>query len=209
MWPFTPNDLVLFQGDSITDAGRSREDDSQMGAGYASLLAAWLSAQWPQGGLRFLNRGISGDRACDLEARWTRDCIDLQPDWVSILIGINDTWRRYDSGTPSDIGAFEQTYERLLTRVRDESAARVIILEPFVAPVTPEQDTWREDLDPRIQAVRRVARTFGAFYVPLDGLFAAASVHRGPSFWASDGVHPTPAGHALIAQHWLRTLQTG
>ncbi len=125
------------------------------------------------------------------------------------MIGINDTWRRYDSGVSSDIDAFERTYERLLQRVRQETSARVILMEPFVAPVTADQLNWREDLDPRIQAVRRVARAFGAYYVPLDGMFAAASAHREPAFWASDGVHPTAAGHALIAQQWLRTLQSG
>lgn len=207
--PLQPGARVLFHGDSITDAGRSRENDALLGGGYANLIAAWLSARHPGHGLTFLNRGIGGHRIYDLEERWTRDCVDLQPDWVSILIGINDTWRRYDSGKPSPIPEFEACYRRLLDRVKGETSARVILLEPFVLPTPPDRVAWREDLDPRIAAVRRVAADYGTLYVPLDGIFAAAAAQRPASFWAHDGVHPSQAGHALIAQAWIRAVEEG
>jgi len=202
-----PQARVLFQGDSITDAGRSREDDNWMGAGYAQMIAAWLTARYPARQLSFINRGIGGNRIYDLETRWTDDCIRLQPDWVSILIGINDTWRRYDSNVPSPIVEFEACYRRLLERVKTETHARIIILEPFVLPVPADRERWRDDLDPRIDAIRRVSRDFQALYIPLDGLFAAASTQQPPVNWANDGVHPTMAGHALISQAWIKALE--
>jgi len=200
------NALVLLQGDSITDGGRNYADGNDLGTGYAMLVAAWFSAAYPEKRVRFISRGIGGNRAHDLQARWQRDCLDLRPAWVSILIGVNDTWRRYDSNDPTPIEAFERDYRAILTAVHGRPRARLIICEPFLLPVPDDRITWREDLDPKIAAVRRLARDFDAIYVPLDGLFAAAAVRREPTFWLSDGVHPTPAGHALIAQAWLRAV---
>lgn len=200
------NQTVLFQGDSITDAGRSRDHDGDLGRGYASLVAAWFGMLHPERHVRFLNRGISGNRVRDLRERWQVDCLDLQPDWVSILIGINDTWRRYDSGDSTSTEAYAETYAEILTMIRENTDARVILLEPFVLPHPEDRLTWREDLDPKIAAVRRLAREFQALYIPLDGLFAAAAARREAAFWAADGVHPTPSGHALIAQAWLQTI---
>ncbi|HEY3378450.1 MAG TPA: SGNH/GDSL hydrolase family protein [Armatimonadota bacterium] len=202
----TPDARILFQGDSITDAGRSREDDTQLGSGYPALIAAWLAAQCPARRLTVLNRGISGDRIYDLEARWQEDCLSLCPDVLSILIGINDTWRNFDSNTPSPVSEFEACYRRLLDQARAQTGATLVLLEPFVLPTSPDRVTWRSDLDGRIAAVRRVARDYRAIYIPLDGLFAAASAQRDLTVWAADGVHPTPAGHALIAQAWINTM---
>jgi lysophospholipase L1-like esterase len=199
-------DVVLFQGDSITDAGRNRASMTDLGFGYAALAAAWFAALYPDKQVTFLNRGISGNRVIDLRGRWQEDCLDLKPTWVSILIGINDTWRRYDSGDMTHSTDYETNYRAILESVRDTSA-RLILLEPFVLPVPADRAGWREDLDPKIDAVRRLARGFNALYVPLDGLFAAAAAQRAPAFWAEDGVHPSLAGHALIAQAWLRAVQ--
>jgi lysophospholipase L1-like esterase len=101
---------------------------------------------------------------------------------------------------------FEACYRRLLDRVKKETSARLLILEPFLLPTPPDRIAWREDLDPRIAAVRRVACDYAALYLPLDGIFAAAATQRPANFWTADGVHPTQAGHALIAQHWLRAV---
>lgn len=208
MTPFiSDKQTVLFQGDSITDAGRDRTADISLGGGYANMVAAWFSARYPAAQVRFLNRGIGGNRARDLRQRWQADCIDLKPDWVSILIGINDTWRRYDSGDPTSAEAYETDYRFILEMTRRELDARLILCEPFVLPVPADREAWREDLDPRITVVRKLAREFDALYVPLDGIFAAAATQREPAFWAHDGVHPSPGGHALIAQAWLRTVQ--
>ena len=203
-----PGARILFQGDSITDAGRSRDNDALLGAGYANLIAAWLSARYPGRELTFLNRGVSGNRVYDLEERWTRDCIDLHPDWVSILIGINDTWRRYDSGKLSPIEEFEACYRRLLDRVKAETSARVILLEPFVLPTPPDRVAWREDptrASPRFAASPRITgRSTCRWMASLP-----RRLRRPAAFWAADGVHPTQAGHALIAQAWIRAVEEG
>jgi len=199
--------VVLFQGDSITDAGRSYEDNSQLGGGYAGMAAAWLSALHPDMEIEFLNRGISGNRVKDLKSRWQTDCIDLSPTWVSIMIGINDTWRRFDSNDPTSAEAYEDDYCWILNNLRENLDAGIIILEPFVLPVPDDRRGWRADLDPKIDAARRLARQFDAVYVPLDGIFAEAATRREASFWAADGVHPSPAGHALIAQSWLKAVR--
>jgi len=198
--------VVLFQGDSITDWGRSRQDDSQLGSGYVYIAAAVFSAMYPERGVRFLNRGISGNRACDLKGRWTEDCITLKPHWVSIMIGINDTWRAFDSKDPTSTESFEADYRHILTRTRDELGAKLILCEPFLLPHPADRKAWRVDLDPRIYVVRSLAREFGAILVPLDGIFAEASLRRECAYWAPDGVHPTPAGCALIALSWLKAV---
>src|SRR5699024_5477088 len=137
-----------------------------------------------------------GNRVVDLRQRWQVDALDLKPDWVSIMIGINDTWRRYDSGQATSADDYEQHYRAILEQTRDHGA-RIIILEPFVLPYPDDRNDWREDLDPKIAVARRLAREFAALFVPLDGVFAAAAVQRPMEFWAFDGVHPSHAGHAL------------
>ncbi|HEX8465728.1 MAG TPA: GDSL-type esterase/lipase family protein, partial [Abditibacterium sp.] len=138
----------------------------------------------------------------DLEARLDRDVLAIQPDLVSILIGINDTWRRYDSGVESNLDEFTASYRRVLEKLR-AAETEIVLLEPFLLPVPADRRAWRNDLNPKIDAIRDLAREFETIYVPLDGIFAAASARREAAFWLPDGVHPSPAGHALIAKAWL------
>jgi len=201
------NAVVLFQGDSITDTGRNREDGNDLGRGYAYLASAWFSAAHPDLNVRFVNRGMGGNTVRDLRARWQADCLDLKPSWVSVMVGINDAAGRYAHNRVIPVEEFEGTYRELLTEAREASGARFVLLEPFVLPTDADRVRWREDLDPKIEAVRRLAREFDAVYVPLDGIFARASAIFEPSFWAADGVHPSPAGHALIAQAWLESVK--
>ncbi|MEC0230767.1 SGNH/GDSL hydrolase family protein [Paenibacillus alba] len=199
------DDVVLFQGDSITDAGRIRDNGQDLGKGYALMAAAQFSASYPEKQVQFLNRGISGNRVVDLEQRWQEDCLDLKPNLVSIYIGINDTWRRYDRNDPTSTEAYEKGYRNILTQTA-ETGAKLVLIEPFVLPVPEDRKLWREDLDPKITVVRELAREFGARLVCLDGLFAQASTRADSSFWAPDGVHPSPAGHALVAKAWLQAV---
>jgi len=153
----------------------------------------------------FLNRGISGNRLVDLEGRWDADCLDLKPTWLSILIGINDVWRRYDSNDATSCDDYTDGYRRILQRAV-EAGIKLIICEPFVLPYPADRATWREDLDPKIHAARDLAAEFHAIYVPFDGLFAAAATRACAPTWAGDGVHPTQSGHALMADAWLRAV---
>ncbi|BBH24214.1 lipase [Paenibacillus baekrokdamisoli] len=199
--------VVLFQGDSITDAGRNRDNGADLGPGYVNLIASLFANKHDDKGVSFLNRGVSGDRVVDLERRWQADCLDLKPTWVSIYIGINDTWRRYDSNNPLSVEDYTNTYRKLIQQTKNQLNAKFILVEPFVLPVNEQQKTWREDLDPKIQAVRELANEFKTLYVPLDGLFAAAATKTGPEYWAPDGVHPSAAGNALIANAWLQAVK--
>lgn len=200
------NSLILFQGDSITDAGRIREEPNNLGAGYPLMIAGWVRALYPEMNITFLNRGISGNRVVDLKARWREDCLDLKPDLVSIMIGINDCWRRYDSNIPMSTEVFAENYREILEQTKNTLTADIVLCEPFLLPVLEGQDKWREDLDPKIQAIRKLAREFQTILIPYDGIFAEASTRQKPSYWLYDGVHPTEAGHALIARAWLRTV---
>lgn len=202
-------DRVLLIGDSITDGGRDRSDPASLGHGYAMIVAALAGARRPDLALTFLNRGIGGDTARDLRARWETDALELAPTVVSVLVGINDTWRRYDSGRATTADAYEEDYRAVLQSARDRLDARFVLVEPFVVPVQDAQHGWREDLDPRIAVVRRLAAEFRAALVPADGLFAQASVRTRPDAWAYDGVHPTPAGHGLLARAWLDAVEIG
>ena len=199
------NDHILFYGDSITDAGRDRNNRENLGFGYAALVAARLQALYPESNLHFTNRGIGGNRIYDLEERLEADVLAAQPTLVSILIGINDTWRFYDKKLESPIADFQASYRRILQKISG-TGSRLVILEPFLLPVPEGQRDWRADLDPRIQSIRELAREFGTGYIPLDGIFAQAATRQKMDYWLPDGVHPSLAGHALIAEHWIELL---
>ncbi|MFG2054403.1 SGNH/GDSL hydrolase family protein [Micromonospora sp. NPDC048930] len=194
---------VLFIGDSITDAGRDRTCGDDLGTGYAMMAGAWFTARHPRHRVGFLNRGVSGDRVRDLRARWESDCLALTPNVVSILIGVNDMWRRYDRDDPTSAADFARDYRHILESTR-RLGARIVLVEPFLVPLDDEQRRWREDLDPKVDVVRRLAAEFDATLVAVDELFQAAGVDE--RVWTRDGVHPTPFGHALIAQAWLRAV---
>jgi lysophospholipase L1-like esterase len=196
-------DRILFTGDSITDCGRDRNNPASLGSGYASLAAAHLQARLASPGLKIFNRGISGNRVVDLLKRFDDDLLALQPTVVSILIGINDTWRRYDRNDVTGADAFEKDYRLLLEKIRLNLSARIVLLEPFLLHVPADRFAWREDLNPKIDVTRKLAVEFSAELLPLDGLFAQAATQAPAAYWAEDGVHPTAAGHALIAETWL------
>lgn len=197
---------ILFQGDSITDAGRDKSDPHHLGGGYPKFAAELIRGRFPGKDFEFLNLGISGDRSRDLLARWQADCIDWQPDVVSILIGINDTWRAFDSNSPTSAQAYEDNVRRLLEDIKAHTKAKILMMEPFLLQNSPDKDAWREDLNPKIMAARRLAREYADAYLPLDGLFATASVRQEPAYWAGDGVHPSEAGARFIAEYYAGAI---
>lgn len=199
--------VVLFQGDSITDSARHRYNINDLGLGYAMMSTSFYQANHPKKNIKFINKGISGDRITDLKQRWTKDCIKLNPDVVSIFIGINDCWRRYDSGEITSAEEFKEDYRFILKELKEKTSAKIILIEPFLLPVPEDRKKWREDLDPKINVVRELAREFQTDFVPLDAIFAQAAIAKEPEFWAPDGVHPSPAGHALIAREWLKVFE--
>lgn len=200
------NAVVLFQGDSITDWGRDRNDARSLGHGYPLIAASLFGHKYPEKNVKFLNRGIGGDRVVDLQRRWQEDCLDLHPTWLSIYVGINDTWRRYADNEATSADEYYEGYRKLILRAKESLDPKLVLIEPFVLPYPADRKQWREDLDPKIGAVRELAREFKTLYVPLDGLFTAVSTQTELTYWAEDGVHPTAAGHALIAEAWLKAV---
>jgi lysophospholipase L1-like esterase len=198
--------VVLFQGDSITDCGRVRSDGTNLGGGYPAVIASLWRNLFPGSGLKFLNRGVSGDRAKNLLERYDADFKALKPDLVSILIGINDTWRRYDSNDPTSAEQYEENYRTLLKRLKNDlPRAAIIIIEPFLLNSDPAKALWREDLDPKIQAARRLAKEFADIFIPMDGIFTRYAVEGiREAEMSADGVHPAPRGHSIIAAEWLK-----
>jgi len=219
--------VVVFQGDSITDAGRNRDSAGPnaagaLGNGYPLLVAsAVLAARPPSGGglggvggpaglggLRFYNRGISGNKVPDLQQRWTADTIDLHPDVLSILIGVNDFWHKLDHGYNGTVQDYEQQYTALLDETRRLlPRVHLIVLEPFVLRTGAVDARWFPEFDQRRAAATRVATHARATFVPLQSIFNQRARTAPPEYWAADGVHPTPAGHAVIAEHWRRAAR--
>jgi len=200
----TDNDLtVLFIGDSVTDCGRRDDPDRGLGDGYVRLVdEAFVAGGTPA---NIVNRGISGNRVRDLVKRWEKDALALKPTLLSVMIGVNDTWRRYDENDPTTVEAFEADYRSLLEALPGRDAMALVLMEPFLLPVTAGKATWREDLDPKIAVVRALAEEFGAILVPTDEYLNDIDVPL--TEIAADGVHPTELGHQLIARLWLDTIE--
>lgn len=206
----TSNSRILFQGDSITDAGRDRSraaanDATAMGNGYAYMAMARLLADHPRLGLRVFNRGISGDRVPDLVERWSADCVALEPDVLSIMIGINDLWHRMEGRYSGSVRDYEEGYRALLhdTRARLPAVA-LVICEPFALECGAVTERWHPELEQRRAVAAELATEVGAAFVPFQSVFDRAIANgTAPQYWAEDGVHPTPQGHQLMADAWL------
>ena len=210
---FSKDDVILFQGDSITDAGRNREEQlpnhaRSFGMGYAYILASGLLKQMPEKQLTLYNRGISGNKVYQLADRWQEDCLDLKPDLLSILIGVNDYWHmrngRYD-GTPE---VYEKDYRALLNRTRSELPdIKLVICEPFVLTGTSAVDeSWLEPFKPYQDIAAKIAGEFNAVWIPFQQAFSTAAQTAPSVYWTHDGVHPSMAGCQLMAETWLNAL---
>jgi lysophospholipase L1-like esterase len=221
LWPSSRHNLVrdhgiiLFQGDSITDAGRSREkaslanEQSALGSGYAWLAAAALLVDRPNGALKIYNRGISGHKVFQLAERWQADCLDLKPNVLSILIGVNDLWHSLDGKYQGTVEIYERDYRALLERTQKNlPGVRLVVCEPFVLRCGAVNEKWFPEFDRYRAAARRVAGAYHATFVPFQLMFNEAVRYAPPAHWASDGVHPTMTGASLMAHTWLRIVGT-
>ncbi|MFJ1759446.1 SGNH/GDSL hydrolase family protein [Amycolatopsis sp. NPDC088138] len=219
-----PDSTVMFTGDSITDLWRPDGADR---CGYPALVAGEWCFRHPGRPLTWLNTGHAGDKVQDLEARWQADVLDARPDVVSILVGTNDNaWHTLDPrGRVISADEFAAGYNRLLAPLAN-TGTQVVLIEPFLLPVHgvieagvhhdgkprgvrigPDQRAdWRATLDPKIQAVRELAAAYDAHLLDADRLFTTLARTTEPEHWSADGVHPTPAGHAALAEAWLRLV---
>ena len=205
--------VVLFQGDSVTDNGRNRNaaganNAGALGNGYPLMVAAGVMRDDPHSPWQFFNRGVSGNKIPDLVARWDADALALKPDVLSLLIGINDYWHTKTLGYKGTTAEFESGLGALLARTKSAlPSVRLVVMEPFVLKIGAVDDGWFPAFDERRAIVARVASNAGATFVALQSTFDRVAKATGAGHWAADGVHPTPAGHALIAQRWLETVK--
>jgi lysophospholipase L1-like esterase len=201
---------VLFQGDSITDAGRDRNQtgpNGGLGGGYPLFIAGASLSKRPCAGLSFLNRGISGNRIVDLYARWKSDCLNLHPDFLSILVGVNDTWHEQQFQNGVEPARFEQIYRLLLEWTRRERPRlRLILCEPFVLPCGHVTSEWTREMKIRQEIVRQLAADFDACFVPFQSMFDQCRNEAPAEYWARDGVHPTLPGHLRMAELWQKSV---
>jgi lysophospholipase L1-like esterase len=208
---------ILFQGDSITDAGRSREADSVVGHGYPVLVKAWLGYEYPEQ-YRFLNRGIGGNRVVDLYARMKEDILNLKPDYMSILIGVNDVWHELKRGQGVDAEKYEKIYSMLIEEVLEALPdIKIMILEPFVLEASatqsteenPQQwETFSAEVRKRAGKAKAVAEKYGLTFVPLQEKFDEVAKNTANDYWLVDGVHPDAMGHEVIKREWLKAFES-
>lgn len=199
--------VILFQGDSITDAGRKQEvlkanDSKALGTGYPAMLAGLLLAAHPERGLQVHNRGISGNKVPDLAARWQEDAVDLKPAVLSILVGINDLWHTVAFGSryKGTIADYENGLRALIERsIKEIPGVRIVLCEPFTLRKWPEFDPYRA-------AANKIAAEMKLTHVPFQQVFDQAAKAAPGEFWLWDGIHPTAAGHALMAQTWRQAV---
>ena len=202
---------ILFQGDSITDGGRMKDYEHdlnhQMGHGYAYIVNSTLGAKYPERNLKFINKGISGNRVGDLYARWIEDAMNIKPDILSILVGINDCEQLRYYGKGSDAVRFEKIYRILIEdTLQSKPDIKLVLMEPFGLPVGERKDNFREMYDMLKgyqQATKRIAEDYGAIFVPLQDKFFELSEKHSADYWCWDGIHPTVCGHGIIADMWM------
>lgn len=202
----------LFQGDSITDGNRSRNNDWNhvMGHGYQYIVASKLWYDFPGKGFHFFNRGISGNKVTDLAARWQNDTIELKPDLLSILIGINDTSAFINGNKDFTAEQYEAGYRLLLKQTKQQLPhVQFVLCEPFILPVGRVKDMWNVysvEIAKRQKIVRQLSAEYNATFVAFQDAFNKALSKAPGDYWIWDGIHPMPAGHELMAREWLRQV---
>ena len=199
---------ILFQGDSITDAGRDYNNDGQLGRGYALLVEAALGFSEP-GQHTFINKGVSGNRVVDLYARIKRDILNYKPDVMSILIGVNDVWHELsDSPNGVDAEKFYKIYSMLIEEVKEALPnIKIMILEPFVLEACSTEANWEyfnEETKKRASMARKIAEKYNLPFIELQKGFDELCKKAPNSYWLGDGVHPTAKGHEFIKNQWLK-----
>lgn len=201
---------ILFQGDSITDAGRSREDEKHLGIGYPRFVSGELALDNP-GEYEFFNRGISGNRIVDIYARIKKDLINLKPDVMSILIGINDVWHEVGEQNGVDAEKFFNVYSLIIEEVKAALPnIKIMIMEPFVLKARATEENWdyfETETAKRQEMAKKIAEKYNLKYIPLQDKFNEAAKLAPNDYWLGDGVHPTYAGHELIKREWIKAFK--
>ena len=214
--PVEKSTTILFQGDSITDAGRSRESYyansvNGLGKGYVSQVSTELLGLYPEKNLRIYNRGVSGDKVHQLQNRWLEDCVQLKPDILSVMIGVNDYWHTLSYGYKAGPDVYRNDLIRLLNETKESfPSLKIIIAEPFYVPggTAIDIDTWRDGFPIYQKISKDIAHEIKASFIPLQSIFDDALTKYPASYWCPDGVHPSLAGTYLMSEAWLMVLKS-
>lgn len=208
------DNIILYQGDSITDAGRNRDDNSfnnakALGSGYPVLAGAELLEKYASLNLKIFNKGVSGNKVYQLAERWDADCLNIKPDVLSILIGVNDIWHKLNGQYNGTVEIYRHDYIALLERtLKALPNLKLIICEPFAVPgVKAVDDKWYPEFYGYQKAAREIADKFGATFIPYQKIYDEAQKHAPGAYWTPDGVHPTLAGAQLMAQAWVAAVK--
>ena len=208
------NDIILFQGDSITDHGRNRDalnpnDLNGLGRGYSMVAASTLLNKYADKNIKIYNRGIGGHKVPQLLERWDKDCIELQPTILSILIGVNDYWHKRDGKYAGNAKTYKENYQKLLDKtLKNLPNIQLLIGEPFaVNNVQQVTDSWYPEFLGYQQVAKEIASEYKAIFIPYQQVFDKAQKRASGKHWTYDGVHTTPAGIHLMAEAWLNTIK--
>ncbi len=210
--PFKPHSVILFQGNSITDAGRTRSrigpnSPAGLGFGYARKIADALLENYPEGYLQLYNRGVSGDLIQNMNSRWEGDSLRLLPDLISILIGVNDTWNQVMLGMGSDPEQYRVMFHKILTETQQSLPyTRLVLCEPFLLLTGEVTREWSADITRRQGFVRDLADEFNAIFVPFQSALDQAAEQVSAGQLLEDGVHPTDRGHQVLADCWMKAV---
>ena len=198
---------ILFQGDSVTDAGRDRSNPADLGEGYPKFASAMIQDSYPDLDFEFVDLGISGNRTEHLVARLEADFIEVQPDIVSIMIGINDVWHHYAfEFVETTDEQFEKNYRTVLDAIKSRTSARILMIQPFLLEtVDPAKQVLCEELARKQQIIRKLADEYADVYLPLDEVLHTETDEK-PAYYSADGVHPTPDGACFIGEAYLRAV---
>jgi lysophospholipase L1-like esterase len=197
---------ILFQGDSVTDAGRDRSDPHDMGNGYPRYASAMIQDSFPDTELELVNLGIGGNRTEHLVERLETDFIEIQPDIISIMIGVNDVWHHYSHGIETSDEQFEQNYRAVLDAIKTRTSARILMIQPFLLEtVDPAKQAYTEELARKQAIVKKLADEYADAYLPLDEILHSETEEE-PAYYAADGVHPTPDGACFIGEAYLGAI---
>jgi acyl-CoA thioesterase-1 len=203
---FKAYQTIEFIGDSITDFYRTSPEFSPLGSGYVRAIHTLLQAGYPELKLNMINKGISGDRITNLEARWQEDVLDINPDWLFIYIGVNDVWRKFE-GDPDEAVAlpdFSACYHRIIESARENTKAQIRLISPFLAEADAD-DPFRKELALYQEAVDQIGNEYALPVIHLQPAFDWAMLSKPSEYWTADRVHPTEVGNMLIALTILRT----
>lgn len=206
-------DRILFIGDSITDCGRNYQDEYDLGNGFSQLAGNLVLGKYPTLDLTVHNRGINGDKLSDLSARWSKDCLALRPDTVTVLIGVNDIWHNRSMDRLIDeayLAEFDRTYRKLLIELKETNPkVQLIILQPFILPMSIDRLEWRQELQQMHRVIEAIAKDFQADYIEVDDYLMSLSKEIPPQkLTSNDGIHPTQIGHGVIANLWLENIES-